>query len=71
MVLTFVATATALTIRTMHASATGAREAMYKLKAIGIAFAGALCHRVASYYAVGIMYDWHVFTWFDPLTRQN
>ena len=61
--LTFIATATALTIRTMHASATGAKEAMSKLKAIGIAFTGALCHRVASYYAVGIMYDWHVFTW--------
>lgn len=57
-------TATALTIWTMHASATGAKEAMSKLKAIGIAFTGALCHRVASYYAVGIMSDWHVFTWF-------
>ena len=22
-------------------------------------------HRAASYYAVGILYDWHVFTWYD------
>ena len=47
----------------MHASGGGSREAMSKLKAISVAFGGAIVHRVASYYAVGIMYDWHVFTW--------
>ncbi|KAH8814856.1 OPT oligopeptide transporter protein-domain-containing protein [Xylogone sp. PMI_703] len=57
-------TATALTIRSMHAAGTGGAEAMKRLKALGIAFGGAICHRVASYYAVGILYDWHVFTWF-------
>jgi len=55
----------------MHATAGGAREAMSKLKAIGLAFSLALCHRVASYYAVGIMYDWHVFTWLMSLIRLN
>lgn len=48
----------------MHATAGGAKEAMSKLKALGASFVGALIHRVVSYYAVGILYDWHVFTWF-------
>ncbi|KAI0180618.1 oligopeptide transporter [Hypoxylon sp. FL1284] len=56
-------TAVALTIKSMHAGAAGAREAMSKLKALGLAFTLALCQRVASYYAIGILYDWHVFTW--------
>ncbi|EMR65843.1 putative oligopeptide transporter protein [Eutypa lata UCREL1] len=56
-------TAVALTIRSMHAGATGAREAMSKLKALGVSFTAALVQRVASYYAVGILYDWHFFTW--------
>ncbi|KAI1102945.1 oligopeptide transporter [Jackrogersella minutella] len=57
------ATAVALTIRSMHAGAAGAREALSKLKALGLAFTAALVQRVASYYAVGILYDWHVCTW--------
>ncbi|KAL2022107.1 hypothetical protein VTK56DRAFT_6151 [Thermocarpiscus australiensis] len=56
-------TAVALTIRSMHAGAAGGIEALKKLKCLMICFVGALCHRVASYYAVGILYDWHVFTW--------
>jgi OPT family oligopeptide transporter len=56
-------TAVALTIRSMHAGAAGGIEAIKKLKCLAICFIGALCHRVASYYAVGILYDWHVFTW--------
>ncbi|GKT85730.1 oligopeptide transporter [Colletotrichum tofieldiae] len=44
-------TATALTIRSMHAGA------------LGYAFGACIVHRVASYYAIGILYDWHVFTW--------
>ncbi|KAI1339400.1 OPT oligopeptide transporter protein-domain-containing protein [Xylariaceae sp. FL0016] len=56
-------TAVALTIRSMHAGAAGAKEAMSKLKALACAFSAALIQRVASYYAVGILYDWHVFTW--------
>ncbi|OTA60059.1 oligopeptide transporter [Hypoxylon sp. EC38] len=57
------ATAVALTIKSMHAGAVGAREALSKLKALSLAFSAALIQRVASYYAVGILYDWHVFTW--------
>lgn len=56
-------TAVALTIKSMHAGASGAREAMSKLKALGVAFTASLVQRVASYYAVGILYDWHFFTW--------
>ncbi|OLN87510.1 putative metal-nicotianamine transporter YSL7 [Colletotrichum chlorophyti] len=56
-------TATALTIRSMHAGVSGAREAVSKLKALGVAFGACIAHRVASYYAIGIIYDWHVFTW--------
>ncbi|KAI0392605.1 OPT oligopeptide transporter protein-domain-containing protein [Xylariaceae sp. FL0594] len=56
-------TAVALTIRSMHAGAAGAREAMSKLKALGLAFVLSLFQRVASYYAIGILYDWHPFTW--------
>ncbi|KAF6830584.1 metal-nicotianamine transporter YSL7 [Colletotrichum plurivorum] len=56
-------TATALTIRSMHAGVTGAREAVSKLKALGAAFTACIVHRVASYYAIGILYDWHFFTW--------
>jgi hypothetical protein len=61
--LTSLATATAITIRTMHSTGSGAKEAISKLKALSFAFVAALCHRVGSYYAVGILYDWHVFTW--------
>ncbi|KAH9886166.1 OPT oligopeptide transporter protein-domain-containing protein [Xylariomycetidae sp. FL2044] len=57
------ATAVALTIKSMHGGAAGAREAISKLKALSCAFSAALIQRVASYYAVGILYDWHVFTW--------
>lgn len=57
------ATAVALTIRSMHAGAAGGIEAVKKLKCLLICFVGAIVHRVASYYAIGILYDWHVFTW--------
>ncbi|KAI6927901.1 oligopeptide transporter [Hortaea werneckii] len=57
-------TATAMTIRSMHAFGTGSLEAMKKLKALLWTFGLAIGHRVVSYYAVGLLYDWHVFTWF-------
>ncbi|CCC06054.1 unnamed protein product [Sordaria macrospora k-hell] len=56
-------TAVALTIRSMHAGAAGSIEAMKKLKCLLLAFGAALVHRVGSYYAIGILYDWHPFTW--------
>ncbi|GAB1309834.1 Metal-nicotianamine transporter YSL2 [Madurella fahalii] len=56
-------TAVALTIRSMHAGAAGSIDAVKKLKCLMISFVGALVHRVTSYYAIGILYDWHIFTW--------
>jgi uncharacterized oligopeptide transporter (OPT) family protein len=57
-------TATAMTIRSMHAVGTGSAEAMKKLKALLFTFTAAIIQRVVSYYAIGILYDWHIFTWF-------
>ena len=58
------ATATAMTIRSMHAAVGGAEVAKKKMKALSICFSGAFIQRVVSQYAVGILYDWHIFTWF-------
>jgi hypothetical protein len=55
--------ATAMVIRSMHATGQGGLDAIKKLKALMISFFGSLIWRVASYYCIGIMYDWHVFTW--------
>lgn len=57
-------TATALTIRSMHAVGSGAQDAMKKIKALGYTFLGALTHIVVSQYADGILHNWHIFTWF-------
>ncbi|KZF20443.1 OPT superfamily oligopeptide transporter [Xylona heveae TC161] len=57
-------TATAMTIRSMHAAIGGAAIAKAKTKAMGIAFAGACTLRVVSQYCIGILWDWHIFTWF-------
>ncbi|KAK8098170.1 oligopeptide transporter [Apiospora kogelbergensis] len=57
-------TATALTIRSMHAVGSGAAEALAKVKALGVAFGSAFVLRVVSDYALGILWDWHIFTWF-------
>ena len=56
--------ATAMTIRSMHAAASGEAIAKLKMRALGIAFSAALILRVVSQYATGIRWDWHVFTWF-------
>ncbi|KAK4555422.1 hypothetical protein LTR86_007719 [Recurvomyces mirabilis] len=55
--------ATAMTIRSMHAAATGELIAKMKLKALGIAFSAAFVLRVVSQYATGLLWDWHIFTW--------
>ncbi|CEJ84793.1 Putative Oligopeptide transporter [[Torrubiella] hemipterigena] len=57
-------TATALSIRSMHAAGTGAAEAAKKIKALCAAFAGAITIIVAGSYADGILHNWHPFTWF-------
>lgn len=51
-------TACATTIRSMHAAATGEAIAKMKMKALGLAFSGALLLRVVSQYAIGILWDW-------------
>ncbi|KAH9840347.1 putative metal-nicotianamine transporter YSL5 [Teratosphaeria destructans] len=56
--------ATAMTIRSMHLAATGEAIAKLKMKALSIAFTMALVLRVVSQYATGILWDWHIFTWF-------
>ncbi|KAI9814903.1 MAG: hypothetical protein M1832_005631 [Thelocarpon impressellum] len=57
-------TATAMTIRSMHAAVGGADAAKAKTRALSWAFAASLTLRVASQYALGILWDWHIFTWF-------
>ncbi|KAF1841384.1 oligopeptide transporter [Cucurbitaria berberidis CBS 394.84] len=57
------ASATAMTIRFMHLATTGEAIAKMKMTALSIAFGAALILRVVSQYALGILYDWHVFTW--------
>lgn len=56
--------ATAMTIRSMHQAITGEAIAKMKMKGLSIAFTLALLLRVVSQYAVGILWDWHFFTWF-------
>lgn len=58
------ATATATTIRSMHQAVSGEAMAKLKTKALAWSFSGALVLRVVSQYATGILWDWHIFTWF-------
>ena len=51
-----------MTIRSMHLATTGEAVAKLKTIALGIAFSGALILRVVSQYALGILWDWHIFT---------
>ncbi|KAK6401299.1 hypothetical protein LTR95_019205 [Oleoguttula sp. CCFEE 5521] len=51
--------ATAMTIRSMHAAASGEAIAKMKMRALGIAFSLAFIQRVVSQYALGILWDWH------------
>lgn len=57
-------TATAMTIRSMHAVGSGAADALRKIKALGYAFIGAFLLIVVGQYADGILHNWHIFTWF-------
>lgn len=63
--------ACALTIRSMHAAATGEAIAKMKMKALSISFSAALVLRVVSQYAIGILWDWHIFTWFFIWGKYN
>ncbi|RSL51291.1 hypothetical protein CEP54_011503 [Fusarium duplospermum] len=57
-------TATAMTIRSMHAVGSGAADAMKKVRALGYAFLLAILIIVVGQYADGILHNWHIFTWF-------
>ncbi|KAM0438475.1 hypothetical protein ACHAPT_001224 [Fusarium lateritium] len=57
-------TATAMTIRSMHAVGSGAGDAVRKIKALGYAFLLAILIIVVGQYADGILHNWHIFTWF-------
>ncbi|KAF1819139.1 oligopeptide transporter [Dissoconium aciculare CBS 342.82] len=57
------ASATAMTIRSMHLATTGEALAKMKLYALSAAFSGAFILRIVSQYALGILWDWHFFTW--------
>lgn len=65
------ASATAMTIRSMHQAVTGEKLAKLKMKGLSIAFAFALILRVVSQYATGILWDWHIFTWFHIWGHHN
>lgn len=56
--------AVAVTIRSMHSAVDGEAAAKAKVRALGYAFGFATLLRVASQYALGILWDWHIFTWF-------
>ncbi|KAF2834275.1 oligopeptide transporter [Patellaria atrata CBS 101060] len=58
------ASATAMTIRSMHEAVNGEAVAKLKMRALGGSFVAAFLLRVVSQYAVGILWDWHIFTWF-------
>lgn len=57
-------TATAMTIRSMHAVGSGAADALRKIKALGYAFVGAFLLIVVGQYADGILHNWQIFIWF-------
>ena len=56
--------ATAMTIRSMHGAVSGEAIAKMKMKALSIAFSAAFILRIVSQYCLGILWDWHIFTWF-------
>lgn len=63
--------ATAMTIRSMHAAATGEAIAKLKMRALSASFSAAVVLRVVSQYATGILWDWHIFSWFFSWGHHN
>ncbi|TLD26101.1 oligopeptide transporter [Venturia nashicola] len=58
------ASATAMTIRSMHDATRGEQVGKMKMKALSIAFGIAFTLRVVSQYCLGILWEWHFFLWF-------
>lgn len=55
----------------MHDAARGEAAAKQKMIGLSIAFIGAVLLRVVSQYATGILWDWHIFTWFFIWGKYN
>ncbi|KDQ08611.1 hypothetical protein BOTBODRAFT_179688 [Botryobasidium botryosum FD-172 SS1] len=53
-------TATAFTIRALHASKNGAATAAKKTRSLGITFIATFTYKIAAGYLPGIIYDWHI-----------
>ncbi|KFY67734.1 hypothetical protein V496_01434 [Pseudogymnoascus sp. VKM F-4515 (FW-2607)] len=60
--------ATATTIRSIHLAVDGADMAKQKMRALSYGFGYAMICRVLSQFAVGILWDWHPFTWLYLIT---
>lgn len=59
------ATATAMTISSMHSiSGNGGENSKKKTRALAISFAVSISFRVLASYFPGILFDWHIFSWF-------
>ncbi|KAL4789265.1 OPT oligopeptide transporter protein-domain-containing protein [Aspergillus venezuelensis] len=56
-------TASAITIRALHAATGEVAAATEKIKTISISFSASLVWSVGSAYAPGILYQWNVFWW--------
>jgi hypothetical protein len=60
-------TATAYTIRTLHAGIAGAAVAAKKSKALAVSFGGVFCWKILGGYAPGVFVDWHVGWWLSRI----
>ncbi|KAJ3207363.1 hypothetical protein HDU67_007521 [Dinochytrium kinnereticum] len=56
-------TASAVTIRNLHDSSSGASAGKKKAMAMGIAFFGAMIWYILGFFAPGIIRAWHIFDW--------
>ncbi|KAJ3106258.1 hypothetical protein HDU97_006709 [Phlyctochytrium planicorne] len=56
-------TASALTIRNLHESATGASAGKKKALAMGLAFLGAMIWYILGFFAPGVIRQWNIFDW--------
>ncbi|KAJ3091463.1 hypothetical protein HDU96_003051, partial [Phlyctochytrium bullatum] len=55
--------ASALTIRNLHDSATGAAAGKKKAVSMGVAFTAAMLWYIAGFFAPGVIRTWHIFEW--------
>ncbi|RYP05868.1 hypothetical protein DL764_003511 [Monosporascus ibericus] len=59
--------ATAITSRDTHSAAAGAHRARKQIRLTLVAFFASMGLTVVSQYAVGILWDWHIFSWLHQL----